>query len=108
MADVSNVLMYYGRNYVDRYDQHTINQSYCFGDLGIENEVKHFGTQTNVMAQVILMHYNLCQNSKVVTHFTSNLTADQIEKYYVDRVRSRLKEMCNWIEYTSDSPDKRK
>ncbi|MBK8516100.1 MAG: ATPase [Saprospiraceae bacterium] len=107
MEQGSNVLMLYGRNYVDYIDRNNINQSYCFDDLGTEVEVKHYGTQTNVMAQVILMRYNLFQNNKVLTHFTSNLTADQIEKYYGDRVRSRLKEMCNWIEYSSDSPDKR-
>ncbi|MBK7807000.1 MAG: hypothetical protein IPJ51_11930 [Saprospiraceae bacterium] len=108
MEQGSNVLMLYGRNYIDYIDRNTINQSYCFDDLGTEDEVRHYGTQTNAMAQVILMRYNLYQNYKIVTHFTSNLTADQIEKYYGDRVRSRLKEMCNWIEYTSDSPDKRK
>ena len=44
----------------------------------------------------------------VLTHFTSNLTAPQIEKHYGERVRSRLREMCNWIEYTVNSTDKRK
>jgi hypothetical protein len=102
------ILMLYGRNYVDNIDHNTMNNSYCFDDLGTEDEVKHFGTQTNAMAQVILMRYNLFQSRQVHTHFTSNLTADQIEFHYGDRVRSRLREMCNWIEYTADSTDKRK
>ena len=51
---------------------------------------------------------NLFQGCQVLTHFTSNLTAPQIEKHYGERVRSRLREMCNWIEYKSDSFDKRK
>jgi len=102
------ILMLYGRNYVEHIDHNTMNNSYCFDDLGTEDEVKHFGTQTNAMAQVILMRYNLFQSRQVHTHFTSNLTADQIEFHYGDRVRSRLREMCNWIEYTADSTDKRK
>jgi hypothetical protein len=108
MENGSSVLMQYGRNYVDSVDLHTLNQSYCFDDLGTEDEVRHFGTCTNVMGQVILMRYELFQGRRVLSHFTSNLTAPQIEKYYGDRVRSRLREMCNWIEYKSSSSDKRK
>jgi DNA replication protein DnaC len=104
----SEIIMYYGRNFVDYIDPNTINQSYCFDDLGAEDEVKHYGTQTNVLGQIILMRYELFQNRRVLTHFTSNLTAPQIEKCYGERVRSRLREMCNWIEYNSSSNDKRK
>lgn len=107
MNSGSETLLYYGRNFVDFIDPNTIAQSYCFDDLGSEDGVKHYGTQTNVMGQVILMRYNLFQNSRVKTHFTSNLTASQIEQYYGDRVRGRLREMCNWIEY-KNSADKRK
>ena len=104
----SPLLMQYGRNFVEYIDNNSINQSYCFDDLGTEDEVKQFGTQTNVMGQIIMMRYELFQNRNVLTHFTSNLTAPQIEKYYGDRVRSRLREMCNWIEYKLTSRDKRK
>lgn len=108
MDEGSSILMKYGRNYTDYIDQNTIHQSYCFDDLGAEDQVKHYGTTTNVLAQIILMRYELYQNRRVLTHFTSNLTAPQIEKYYGDRVRSRLREMCNWIEYNPVSKDKRK
>ncbi|MFZ1562518.1 MAG: hypothetical protein WAT37_21435 [Saprospiraceae bacterium] len=108
MDQGSQILTQYGRNYVNHVDQNTINQTYCFGDMGTEDEVKHYGTQTNVLGQIILMRYELFQCRQVHTHFTSNLTAPQIEKYYGERVRSRLGEMCNWIEYKSTSFDKRK
>ncbi|MBK8051691.1 MAG: hypothetical protein IPK35_00015 [Saprospiraceae bacterium] len=36
MEQGSNVLMLYGRNYVDYIDRNTIQQSYCFDDLGAE------------------------------------------------------------------------
>ena len=104
----SNVILQYGRNFVEYIDHNTINTSYCFDDLGAEDEVKHYGTQTNVLGQIILMRYELFQNRSVLTHFTSNLTAPQIEKCYGERVRSRLRQMCNWIEYNSSSNDKRK
>jgi DNA replication protein DnaC len=108
MDQGSQILTQYGRNYIDHVDQNTINQTYCFDDMGTEDEVKHYGTQTNVLGQIILMRYELFQGRQVLTHFTSNLTAPQIEKHYGERVRSRLREMCNWIEYKSTSVDKRK
>ncbi|MBK8516618.1 MAG: ATPase [Saprospiraceae bacterium] len=103
----TNVLMRYGRNYVDHVDINTINRAYCFDDLGAEEATKHYGNDANVMAQIIQMRYNLFQNRKVLTHFTSNLTSDQIDVHYGARVRSRLREMCNWIEFSLASNDKR-
>ena len=103
----ANVLMRFGRNYVDHIDINTINRAYCFDDLGAEEATKHYGNDANVMAQIIQMRYNIFQSRKVLTHFTSNLTADQIDVYYGARVRSRLKEMCNWIEFPKASNDKR-
>jgi len=100
-------MMYYGRNYVDFIDQNALTQSYCFDDLGTEDEVRHYGSVTNVLGQIILMRYELFQSRKVMTHFTSNLTSDQIGNHYGERVRSRLREMCNWIEYSPESRDKR-
>jgi predicted ATPase len=90
MENGSPVLMQYGRNYVDHVDHNTLCQTYCFDDLGTEDEVKHYGTQTNAMGQIIMMRYELFQSRMVHTHFTSNLTAKQIEHFYGDRVRSRV------------------
>lgn len=103
----TNVLMRYGRNYVDNVDINTVNRAYCFDDLGAEEATKHYGNDANVMAQIIQMRYNLFQNRKVLTHFTSNLISDQIDVHYGTRVRSRLREMCNWIEFSETSNDKR-
>ncbi|MBK6499025.1 MAG: hypothetical protein IPG00_13020 [Saprospiraceae bacterium] len=41
----SNVILQYGRNFVEYIDHNTINTSYCFDDLGAEDEVKHYGTK---------------------------------------------------------------
>ena len=103
----TSVLMRYGRNYVDHVDINTINRAYCFDDLGAEEATKHYGNDANVMAQIIQMRYNIFQSRRVMSHFTSNLTADQIDVYYGARVKSRLREMCNWIEFSLASNDKR-
>lgn len=108
MQDGACILLYYGRNFVDRYDLGLAKQVYCFDDLGTEEEVKYYGTTSNVLGQIILMRYDLFQTQKIKSHFTSNLTAPQIEKFYGERVRSRLREMCNWVDYSGHTLDKRK
>jgi ATP-dependent 26S proteasome regulatory subunit len=61
MDEGAPILNKYGRNYIDRYDHSHDKQVYCFDDLGTEDEVKHYGTQTNVMGQIIMMRYDLFQ-----------------------------------------------
>lgn len=81
----------------------------CFDDFGTENtDEKHYGSQSNVMTEIILSrhmsHYNLIGK----THFTTNITTVEIEKRYGIRVRSRLREMCNLVAFPDNSPDRRK
>lgn len=66
-------------------------------DLGSEaTSVKYMGTDINPMQRIILEHYELGRPFNDV-HFTTNLSADEIEAVYGQRVRSRLREMCNPI-----------
>jgi hypothetical protein len=81
--------------------------TYCFDDLGVETEKKHFGNEVNVMAEVIQMIYNK-RNLIGNIHFTTNLGAEQIKEVYGQRVASRLREMVNVIETHPNSPDRRK
>ena len=83
-------------------------KSFCFDDLGTEQSLKHFGQECNIMAEIILSRYDHFIRYKAITHFTTNLSADEIETIYGPRVRSRLREMCNLIAFPKDSPDKRK
>lgn len=70
----------------------------CFDDLGAERiGVKHMGNEINVMEQIILTRYDIKKHC--LTHFTSNLDANQIEAMYGTRVRSRLREMVNFFEF---------
>jgi DNA replication protein DnaC len=69
---------------------------YCFDDLGTEDiHAKYFGQSTNVMSEIILDRYEMFQRHKMITHFTSNLTASDLVKIYGDRIVSRMKEMVN-------------
>lgn len=79
---------------------------FCFDDLGTESSKKHFGNELNVINDIILSRYD--KNLKGKTHFTGNLTGDEIDEIYGSRVRSRLREMCNFIAFDTQASDFRK
>jgi hypothetical protein len=79
----------------------------CFDDLGIETSIKHFGNECNTMGEILLSRYELMKYDGVITHATTNLNADDLEKLYGNRVRSRLREMFNVISFPESTSDKR-
>jgi DNA replication protein DnaC len=79
----------------------------CFDDLGTENNLKYFGNECNVMAEILLSRYDLFTSKKLQTHITTNLSASEIETHYGNRVRSRLRQMINLIAYDKTTKDKR-
>lgn len=81
---------------------------YCFDDLGVEQNLKYFGNECNVMAEILLSRYDIFTTKKIQTHITTNLSASEIETHYGNRVRSRLRELCNLIAYDRHATDKRK
>jgi hypothetical protein len=80
---------------------------YCFDDLGSENNLKYFGNECNVMAEVLLSRYDLFLSRNLLTHVTSNLSAGEIENFYGSRVRSRMREIFNLIAFHASTGDKR-
>lgn len=70
----------------------------CFDDLGTESDKKNFGNELNAMTEIILNRYDN-PALKGITHFTTNLSGDEIEKFYGTRVRSRLREMVNKFDF---------
>ncbi|MCG2611838.1 ATPase [Flavobacterium sp. SM15] len=80
---------------------------FCFDDLGSEKQIKHFGSECNVMAEILLSRYDKFVENNAVTHITTNLSASEIEKIYGNRLRSRMREMFNLIAFDSSSLDKR-
>ena len=52
-------------------------KAYCFDDLGVENSLKYFGNECNVMAEILLSRYDLFVQRKMFTHITTNLSASR-------------------------------
>ncbi len=110
--DISFEFIQDGYEIIHRYSKGKLYESnfrnYCFDDLGTENNLKYFGNECNVMAEIILSRYDLFISRKLQTHITTNLSASEIEKQYGNRVRSRLREMVNLIAFSREVEDKRK
>lgn len=70
---------------------------FLFDDLGAEDNKKHYGNEANVMAEVIYDRYELFTRYSTKTHFTTNLTTDELEEKYGTRAFSRLCQMCNFM-----------
>ena len=80
---------------------------YCFDDLGLEGDLIYYGNETNLMAEILLGRYPLFIHQHMKTHATTNLSADELEKIYGNRVRSRMREMFNLIAFDHKVADKR-
>jgi hypothetical protein len=80
---------------------------YCFDDLGTEQQIKHFGNDCNVMAEILITRYEQFVENNSITHITTNLAAFEIENHYGNRLRSRMRNMFNLITFSPSSSDKR-
>jgi energy-coupling factor transporter ATP-binding protein EcfA2 len=80
---------------------------YCFDDLGLESNPRHFGNECNIMAEILFSRYDLFISRGMQTHITTNLNSSEIEGIYNVRLRSRLREMMNLISFNKSSTDKR-
>jgi DNA replication protein DnaC len=104
----------FAKNGFDAINKYTLKQNYqsrlsgyCFDDLGAEQQIKHFGNDCNVMAEVLISRYEQFVENNSVTHLTSNLSASEIEMLYGNRLRSRMRSMFNLISFNINSNDKR-
>jgi len=100
-----------GYDILAQYTHKVNNQNrlagYCFDDLGAEQQIKHFGNDCNVMAEILITRYEEFISNGSITHITTNLSASEIEKAYGNRVRSRLRQMFNLISFNTNTKDKR-
>ncbi|MDP2235001.1 MAG: hypothetical protein Q8J88_01085 [Bacteroidales bacterium] len=78
----------------------------CYDDLGTEEERKRYGDKVNAMAEILMNRYDQVPHN--MTHITTNLNAQDIEKYYGPRVRSRMREMFNILTFDLTAPDRRR
>ena len=97
-----------GFEVLEKYNE---SKNYCFDDLGVEPTGSHYAKECNVMGEILLSRYDLFihlePGKRVKTHITTNLNAEELEKRYGTRVRSRLREMMNVVAFDNNSKDKR-
>ncbi len=109
--DISFEFIQDGYSIIHKYSKGRLYESdpkiYCFDDLGLENNLKYYGNECNVMAEILLSRYDIFISKKNPTHITTNLSASEIETNYGNRVRSRMREMFNLIAYDKTTKDKR-
>lgn len=68
-------------------------------DYPTQEVVGYFGNKVLAGEKIIRYRYEEFTNGRI-THFTSNTPLADIRKIYLERVYSRLHEMCNFIVYT--------
>jgi DNA replication protein DnaC len=84
------------------------NKVICLDDLGLEQNMKHYGNECNTIGEILLHRHDIFVTSGTLTHATTNLNAEELENIYGNRVRSRMREMFNLISFPHTTPDKRK
>ena len=91
-------------------EQYGNTRFFCFDDMGVEPTGRFYGNDVNVIGEVLLSRYDLYLKTKyrIKTHATTNLSADELEAQYGNRVRSRMRELFNLIAFDIKAGDKRK
>ena len=108
--EIVDNLNIYGKSYLDRFSNnytsnHKSNPITCYiDDIASKDEtVLHFGSKYNAMQEVLSTRYNILRKYGKLTHITSNLYPNEMNKIYGVRITDRMKEMFNIIELTGDS-----
>lgn len=73
----------------------------AYDDLGYEDVKNHYGNKQNVMLHILRNIYQQQQSNGLnfsKFHITTNLNGPQIQDKYDVSIRSRMREMFNWIE----------
>jgi energy-coupling factor transporter ATP-binding protein EcfA2 len=97
-----------GFEVIHNYSTRESRKTYCFDDLGTEQNLKYYGNECNIMAEILLNRYDQFIAQGTITHVTTNLSASEIETFYGNRVRSRMREKFNLVSFDKESKDKRK
>lgn len=69
----------------------------CFDDFGSESKIKHYGSNYDVMYDIVVRRCYHYVHHRTKTHFTTNMTLDEIRDIYDARIESRINELCNII-----------
>ena len=73
-----------------------------FDDLGIEPSAISYGQRIEPIQDLIFARYQLHQREGKLTHFSSNLSLDELADKYDRRVVDRLKGICNVIQLKNE------
>jgi DNA replication protein DnaC len=94
-----------GVEYMDVFNHNYDNPITCYiDDIASRNEViKYYGTEVNVMEQLLSIRYNVFSRYRKLTHVTSNKYPSDFKDLYDNRIVDRMKEMFNIIELTGKS-----
>jgi len=106
--DGFDVIYRYSKRSFDIAPGRKVPITICLDDFGSEQSIKHFGSECNAIAEILTSRYSLFISDRLITHITTNLNSKDIEKYYGERVRSRLREMMNVILFPKETVDKRR
>jgi ATP-dependent 26S proteasome regulatory subunit len=74
-----------------------------FDDLGTEEIGNHFQNKMSVMERILQARYQ----RGLLTHVSTNLSAQMILDTYGERIQSRMKEMFNVIAFPENAKDRR-
>lgn len=81
--------------------------NYCFDDLGLEpTTISNYGNKIPVMSEILLDRYKMFVESGMITHCTTNLSADNLGEVYGSRIKDRLRQMMNVIVFEGNSKRK--
>ena len=72
-------------------------------DIGIESNLNDYGTNRNVIADLLFLRYRQFQKYGKRTFLTANLKRDTIESRYATKLADRFKEMFNFVELKGES-----
>lgn len=89
----------------DRDSFFHLHAGLCIDDMGTESVKNHYGNKKNVIGDLIESRY-FKKNTGVYLHATTNLSVTELEKFYGERVTSRMREIFNFIEVIGE--DRRK
>ena len=107
--DITSDYKGFGEQIIKTYTRPSININHlCLDDLGLEQEVLHFGNRTNVLGEILYKRHQLLQEKEIYTHATTNLNATELSEKYGNRMRSRMREMFNIVSFERESGDRRR
>ncbi len=94
-----------GVEFLEKYNHNFDNPITCYiDDIASRNEIiKYYGTEVNVMEQLLSIRYNVYSRYRKLTHVTSNKYPSDFKGLYDERIIDRMKEMFNIIELKGKS-----